>query len=67
MYDDESGDEVEAKNVVTGKSTAVQDEFELLLSKLEGVELWTCGEHATYFAFFCHGWYGRSDEAEYQS
>lgn len=42
-------------------------EFELLMAQLAGADKWTAGERANYFAFFCHGWYGRAGEAAYQS
>ena len=28
---------------------------------------WDAGQEATYFAFFCHGWYGRINKAAYQA
>lgn len=28
---------------------------------------WDAGQEATYFGFFCHGWYGRLNEAAYQA
>ena len=37
------------------------------LQKVLGPTNWTAGEHATYFGFFCHGWYGRLNEAAYQA
>lgn len=42
------------------------EEFNKLLPFLSGVEQWTPADRASYFAFFCHGWYGRVNEAIYQ-
>ena len=28
---------------------------------------WNAGQEANYFGFFCHGWYGRLNEAAYQN
>ena len=36
------------------------------LKKVCGSENWDAGQQVTYFGFFCHGWYGRLNEAAYQ-
>jgi len=41
-------------------------EFERLLTQLGDTTKWTIGEKATYYGFFLHGWYGRTNQAEYQ-
>ena len=46
--------------------TDPRDEFERLLPALSGTDKWTADERIKYFGFFCHGWYGRAGEAEYQ-
>lgn len=35
--------------------------------KVLSPEKWDAGQNATYFGFFCHGWYGRLNEAAYQT
>lgn len=37
------------------------------LKKVLSPENWDAGQNATYFGFFCHGWYGRLNEAAYQT
>ena len=41
-------------------------EFNKLLPFLAGSSKWTVGERSKYFAFFCHGWYGRANEGVWQ-
>lgn len=36
------------------------------LKKAVGPVNWDVGQEVTYFGFFCHGWYGRRNEAAYQ-
>ena len=36
------------------------------LKKAVGSADWDAGQQGTYFGFFCHGWYGRLNEAAYQ-
>ncbi|WP_067584736.1 hypothetical protein [Endozoicomonas ascidiicola] len=43
-----------------------KDEFKKLIPFLDGSDKWTAEERGNYFAFFCHGWYGRTGEASYQ-
>jgi hypothetical protein len=37
------------------------------LKKALSSKNWDAGQEATYFGFFCHGWYGRLNEASYQA
>jgi hypothetical protein len=37
------------------------------LKKVLSSENWNAGQEATFFGFFCHGWYGRLNEAAYQA
>ena len=37
------------------------------LKKVCSSENWDAGQEVTYFGFFCHGWYGRLNEAAYQA
>lgn len=43
----------------------IRAEFARLLTQLPPRD-WTAGEHAAFFNFFAHGWYGRAGEAAYQ-
>lgn len=36
------------------------------LKKVLNSKNWDAGQEATYFGFFCHGWYGRINKAAYQ-
>ena len=46
--------------------TTLRAEWERL-KKVLSPENWNAGQEATYFGFFCHGWYGRLNEAAYQA
>ena len=46
--------------------TTLRAEWERL-KKVLSPENWNAGQEATYFGFFCHGWYGRFNEAAYQT
>ena len=47
-------------------SATLKAEWERLKKTLGPVN-WDAGQEATYFGFFCHGWYGRLNEAAYQA
>ena len=46
-------------------NTKVKAEWERLKKSLSPKN-WDAGQEGTYFGFFCHGWYGRLNEAAYQ-
>jgi hypothetical protein len=41
-------------------------EFDKLTALLHGSNKWTVEERANHFAFFCHGWNGRSNDGAWQ-
>lgn len=44
----------------------LREEWERLKKSLSSKN-WNAGQEANYFGFFCHGWYGRLNEAAYQA
>ena len=44
----------------------LKKEWERLQKAVDSAD-WDVGQHVTYFGFFCHGWYGRLNEAAYQA
>ena len=44
----------------------IEREWERLKKSLSSKN-WDAEQEATYFGFFCHGWYGRLNEAAYQA
>jgi hypothetical protein len=61
------GENCKSSRSPAGYVANVHDEFDRLLEKLDGVNSWTAAERAAFFCFFCHGWYGRANEAAYQA
>jgi hypothetical protein len=41
-------------------------EFDKLTALLHGSNKWAVEERMNYFAFFCHGWNGRSNDGAWQ-
>lgn len=44
----------------------LKKEWERLKKAVDSAD-WDAGQEVTYFGFFCHGWYGRLNEAAYQA
>ena len=44
----------------------LKKEWERLKKAVDSAD-WDTGREVTYFGFFCHGWYGRLNEAAYQA